>query len=259
MSQPASRYQRLSVQDAGFLYLEHAGLPQHVAILAVVEGGPLHDPDGRLRLDEVRRELGGRLELVPRLRQRVLCPRVGQGLPLWVDDPAFDLANHVRAVHLPAPGGQRELLRLCDQLCLQLLNRTRPLWELWLVTGLAQGRVGLVLKLHHTLADGLAAVQIAGLLLDSTAEAPAPPRRRRSRGRPRQGRRCWLTTCAGAAPGWQRRWPDWAIPASWPPRRVPLPVPGGWPRVADATGRARCCAGRWVAAGGWPWSGHRWP
>ena len=174
MSQPAGRYQRLSVQDAGFLYLEHAGLPQHVAILAVVEGGPLHDPDGRLRLDEVRRELGGRLELVPRLRQRVLCPRVGQGLPLWVDDPAFDLANHIRAVQLPAPGGQQELLRLCDQLCLQLLNRTRPLWELWLVTGLAQGRVGLVLKLHHTLADGLAAVQIARLLLDSTAEAPSP-------------------------------------------------------------------------------------
>jgi diacylglycerol O-acyltransferase / wax synthase len=174
MSQPAGRYQRLSVQDAGFLDLEHAGLPQHVAILAVVEGGPLHDPDGRLRLDEVRQQLAGRLELVPRLRQRVLCPRVGQGLPLWVDDPAFDLANHIRAVHLPAPGGKRELLRLCDQLCLQLLNRTRPLWELWLVTGLAQGRVGLVLKLHHTLADGLAAVQIAGLLLDSTAEAPSP-------------------------------------------------------------------------------------
>jgi diacylglycerol O-acyltransferase / wax synthase len=173
MSKHAGR-QRLSVQDAGFLYLEHAGLPQHVAILAVAEGGPLHDPEGRLRLDALRQELAGRLQLIPRLRQRVLCPRVGQGLPLWVDDPGFDLANHVRTVQVPAPGGQRELLGLCDELCLRLLDRARPLWELWLVTGLAEGRVGLVLKLHHSLADGLAAVQIAGLLLDGTANAPNP-------------------------------------------------------------------------------------
>jgi diacylglycerol O-acyltransferase / wax synthase len=174
MGQFAGRSQRLSVQDAGFLSLEHAGLPQHVAILAVAEGGPLHGPDGRLRLDAVRQELAGRLQLVPRLRQRVLWPRVGQGLPLWVDDPAFDLANHVHVVQLAAPGGERELLGLCDELCLRLLDRARPLWELWLVAGLANGRVGLVLKLHHSLADGLAAVQIAGLLLDGTANAPNP-------------------------------------------------------------------------------------
>ena len=174
MREFAGRYQRLSVQDAGFLDLEHAGLPQHVAIVAVAEGGPLDDPDGRLRVDAVRQELGGRLELVPRLRQRVLWPRVGQGLPLWVDDPGFDLANHVRAVQVPTPGGQRELLGLCDELCLRLLDRARPLWELWLVAGLVGGRVGLVLKLHHSLADGLAAVQIAGVLLDGTADAPSP-------------------------------------------------------------------------------------
>ena len=174
MGQSAGRYQRLSVQDAGFLYLEHAGLPQHVAILAVAEGGPLCDPDGRLRVDAIRQQLGGRLQLVPRLRQLVLCPRVGQGLPLWVDDLGFDLANHIRVVHLPAPGGQRELLGLCDELCMRLLDRGRPLWELWLVTGLDQGRVGLVLKLHHSLADGLAAVQIAGVLLDGTIDAPSP-------------------------------------------------------------------------------------
>src|SRR5512132_627990 len=174
MGQSAGRYQRLSVQDAGFLHLEHPGLPQHVAILAVAEGEPLHDPAGRLRVDAIRQQFGGRLQLVPRLRQRVLCPRVGQGLPLWVDDPAFDLANHVRTIHLPAPGGQRELLGLCDQLCLRLLDRTRPLWELWLVAGLVDGQVGLVLKLHHSLADGLAAVQIAGILLDGTADAHSP-------------------------------------------------------------------------------------
>jgi diacylglycerol O-acyltransferase / wax synthase len=174
MGQSAGRYQRLSVQDAGFLCLEHAGLPQHVAILAVAEGGPLHGPDGRLRVNAVRQQFGGRLQLVPRLRQRVLWHRVGQGLPLWVDDPGFDLANHVRTVQVPTPGGQRELLGLCDELCLRLLDRTRPLWELWLVTGLVGGQVGLVLKLHHSLADGLAAVQIAGLLLDGTADAPSP-------------------------------------------------------------------------------------
>jgi len=174
MGQSAGRSQRLSIQDAGFLYLEHAGLPQHVAILAVAEGGPLHDPDGRLRVAAVRQELAGRLQLVPRLRQRVLCPRVGQGLPLWVDDPGFDLANHVQVVQVPAPGGERELLELCDEFCLRLLDRARPLWELWLVTGLAAGQVGLVLKLHHSLADGLAAVQLAGILLDGTTDAHSP-------------------------------------------------------------------------------------
>lgn len=197
MGQFASRYQRLSVQDAGFLYLEHAGLPQHVAILAVVEGGPLHDQDGRLRLAAVREQLDRRLHLAPRLRQLVVRPPLGQGLPLWADDPAFDLADHVRAVQVAAPGDERELLALCDQLCLRLLDRTRPLWELWLITGLAQGRVGLVLKLHHALADGLAAVQIAGaLLLDATPDAPSPQ------------------------------------PPPWRPR----PLPSGWVLVADNLG-----------------------
>jgi diacylglycerol O-acyltransferase len=178
MGQVCSRYQRLSVQDAGFLDLEHARLPQHVALLAVVAGGPLHDQDGRLRLDAVREQLDRRLHLAPRLRQLVLCPPLGQGLPLWADDPAFDLANHVRAVQVAAPGGERQLLALCDQLGLRLLDRTHPLWELWLITGLAQGQVGLVLKLHHALADGLAALQVAGaLLLDATPDgtSPQPP------------------------------------------------------------------------------------
>ena len=97
MWQSAGRYQRLSVQDSGFLDLEHVGLPQHVAILAVAEGGPLHGPDGRLRVDAICQELGGRLQLVPRLRQRVLCPRVGQGLPLWSVTLART-ANHVRTL-----------------------------------------------------------------------------------------------------------------------------------------------------------------
>jgi diacylglycerol O-acyltransferase / wax synthase len=196
MGQFASRDHRLSVHDAGFLDMEHAGLPQHVAILAVAEGGPLHDQDGRLRLDAVRQELGRRLHQVPRLRRVVLRPRLAQGLPLWVDDPGFDLANHVRVVQLPAPGGERELLALCDQLCLRLLDRAHPLWELWLVTGLHDGRVGLVLKLHHALADGLAAVQIAGVLLDVTPDAGSP------------------------------------APSSWRQR----PAPSGWVLVADNLG-----------------------
>jgi diacylglycerol O-acyltransferase / wax synthase len=177
MGQFVGRYDRLSVQDAGFLYLEHAGLPQHVAILAVADKAPLEDRGGRVRLDAVRQELGRRLHQIPRLRQVVLRPPLAGGLPLWVDDAAFDPAEHIRLVELPGPGGERELLALCDELCLRLLDRTRPLWELWLVTGLAHGRVGLLLKLHHALADGLAAVQIAGMLLDATPEArsPEPP------------------------------------------------------------------------------------
>jgi hypothetical protein len=236
MGQSASRYDRLSVQDAGFLYLEHAGLPQHVAILAVAEGRPLHDRDGRVRLDAVRRELGRRLHQVPRLRQVVLRPPLAQGLPLWVDDTAFDLGNHLRVVQLPTPGGERELLVLCDQLCMRLLDRARPLWELWLVTGLAQGRVGLLLKLHHALADGLAAVQIAGaLLLDAARTPPAPSRAPGNRSRRRRGGHWWPTTCDGAPPRWQLPWPGCAIPGGWWRRRACLRGLGAWCGMAGGT------------------------
>ena len=102
MGQFASRYQRLSIQDAGFLYLEHAGLPQHIAILAVAEGGPLHDPDGRVRLDAVRQEVGRRLHHVARLRQLVLRPPLAQGLPLWVDDPPSTLPTTSASSSSPA-------------------------------------------------------------------------------------------------------------------------------------------------------------
>jgi len=169
-----AHYERLSVQDASFLSTERAGLPMHVALLAVAEGGPLHDRDGRFRLDAVRQEIARRLHRVPRLRQVVLCPPPGQGLPLWVDDPTFDLANHVHVVELPAPGAEPELLRGCEELYLRLLDRGRPLWELWFVARLADGRVGLMLKLHHAVADGLAAVEIAGALLDTEPDAPSP-------------------------------------------------------------------------------------
>src|SRR6266508_3838159 len=253
MGQFASRYDRLSVQDTGFLYLEHAGLPQHVAILAVAEAGPLHDRDGRVRLDAVRQELGRRLHQVPRLRQVVLRPPLTQGLPLWVDDPAFDLANHVRVVQLPPPGGERELLALCDQLCLRLLDRARPLWELWLVTGLAEGRVGLVLKLHHALADGLAAVQIAGVLLDASPDArsPAPPP-----WQPRSVPSGWALVADNL------RGRSAALAAALARLRHPgtltaqaRVLAGAWRMVRSGRGarRAPRCVGRWAAAGGWSW------
>jgi Wax ester synthase/diacylglycerol acyltransferase catalytic domain len=111
-----------------------------------------------------QQELDRRLHLASRLRQLVVCPPLGQGLPLWVDDLTFDLANHVRAVQVAAPGGEQELLALCDRLGLRLLDRTRPLWELWLVTGLAHGRVGLLFKLHHALAAALARLRHPGRL-----------------------------------------------------------------------------------------------
>jgi diacylglycerol O-acyltransferase / wax synthase len=121
--------------------------------------------DGGVRVDAVRQELGRRLHLIPPAAPGGAAPSGRPGLPLWVDDPAFDLANHVHAVEVQPPGGERELLQLCDELRLRLLDRTHPLWELWLLDGLADGRVGLVMKLHHAMTDGLAAVQIAGILL----------------------------------------------------------------------------------------------
>jgi WS/DGAT/MGAT family acyltransferase len=112
--------------------------------------------------------------LVPRFRQRLYRPRLGLGWPLWVDAKSFDLADHVRVHPLTPPGDQAQLLRACAQLARRRLDPSRPLWELWLLPGLPEQRVGLFLKLHHAFADGMAGVAAFGALLDLTADAPTP-------------------------------------------------------------------------------------
>ncbi|MDJ0768028.1 MAG: wax ester/triacylglycerol synthase family O-acyltransferase [Ilumatobacter sp.] len=164
-------YERLTATDATFLRIETPHEPQHVGSLSVLEGGPLRDGDGRVRFDELRDHVDRRIHRVPRLRQRVMEVRYGQGRPVWIDDDAFDIDFHVRLTSLPRPGDDAQLSALMSRLQSLPLDRARPLWEMWFVDGLDGDDVGLVIKTHHSLGDGIANVDLALALVDLE---PAP-------------------------------------------------------------------------------------
>lgn len=169
-----SRYARLTSLDRMFLHLESPAWPGQFGGLAVVEGKALLDSSGLLRLAEIQRRINCRLVRVPQLRRRLHFPGPLGGRPLWVDDQTFDIRNHVREAAIEPTGGDAELLDAAARLYGELLDRGRPLWELWFMTGLRDGRLGVLLKLHHSVADGLAAVGIMSSLLDFEPDAPDP-------------------------------------------------------------------------------------
>ena len=150
----------------------------HVGALAVFEGGPLFDERGRFRLADARALVASRLHLIPRFRKRVMAvPLDAERAGLGRRPP---LRHRVpRPAHPPLAAGYREqLLDLFERLQIQLLDRDRPLWELWFVEGLEGGHVGLVMKTHHALVDGVSGVDVATVLLDVTPEPTwleAPP------------------------------------------------------------------------------------
>jgi diacylglycerol O-acyltransferase / wax synthase len=168
------RGDRLSPLDMSNLRVEARGLPMHVAAVAFLDGTPLVDDSGQLRLETIRRHVGERSRQAQRLRQVLMWPSRGRGLPVWVADPAFDITRHVRTKQVPAPGDETSLLTLCRELNLPALNRDHPLWEMWLLTGLADGRVGLLIRLHHVIVDGIAALELLSSMLDLTPDAAAP-------------------------------------------------------------------------------------
>jgi diacylglycerol O-acyltransferase len=170
----AGRLDRLTPSDVSNLRVEDRGRPMHVAALAIVEGAPLLDAKGHLRLDALQEHLERRLHLAPRLRQVMVRPGLGLGPPLWVDDPMFDIGEHVRARVIPAPGDEATLLKACADLNEPPLDRSRPLWEMWLLSGLADGTVASLIRLHHAVADGIAALELMGALLDPAPDAPIP-------------------------------------------------------------------------------------
>jgi diacylglycerol O-acyltransferase len=153
----------LRPQDAFFLYTETPHVQQHVGGVAIVD--PSQRPGGPLRPDDLTGLLAGRLQRLPRLRQRLALPPLGLARPAWIDDDAFDLGWHVRRLVLEAPGGWEQLGALVEQVLAAPLDRSRPLWELYLVDGLQDGSQAVLLKLHHAIADGLGAMNIAQHLL----------------------------------------------------------------------------------------------
>lgn len=166
--------ERLTAADLSMVWPEDFGWPQDIGALAILDGSNLVDADGRLPIEKVRDRIERRLHLLPRSRQVLVVPRTGLGWPLWVDAQLFDVADHVGVVPLGPQADEAQLLAACAELFERRLDRSRPLWNLWLLPGLTEGRVGLFLKLHHAIADGIAGVAAFGAFLDLTADA-APP------------------------------------------------------------------------------------
>lgn len=166
---------RLSRADTMYLRIETPAMPQHIGALAVVEALPLLDRSQQLAIDAVCSRLEQRLPRVPALRRSVHGAGLFRGRAVWVDDPSFDMRRHVRHVAVREPGGDRDLDDAAAAAMATLLDRTRPLWEVWVFTGLQQGRAALLFKIHHAVADGLAALEILARLSDTVAAAAPPP------------------------------------------------------------------------------------
>ncbi len=169
--------ERLTAEDQLMLWPDELW-PQDIGAVAVLDGANLVEPDGRFRIEAVRDVVAARLHLVPRLRQLLRVPPPRLGPPLWMDAPQFDLADHVGVVPLSAPADEARLLATVEQLRRRRLDRSRPLWEMWLLPGLPDGRVGLFVRMHHCIADGIAGVATLGTFLDVTPDAtsaPGPP------------------------------------------------------------------------------------
>jgi diacylglycerol O-acyltransferase len=140
----------------------------HVASTIIFEGSaPTHE--------EFRNHIASRLHLVPRFRQKLRPVPLAQGRPVWVDDPHLHLDYHVRRTALPSPGSEEQLRNLSARIFSQQLDRTKPLWELWLVEGLEGDRFAIVGKSHHALVDGVSGVDITTVLFDLEAEPSEPP------------------------------------------------------------------------------------
>jgi WS/DGAT/MGAT family acyltransferase len=156
---PQKHLDRLTAVDASFLVQEKSNSHMHIGALIVVEGDA---PP----FEEFVAEIESRLHMVPRYRQKLAWPPGDSGRPLWVDDPNFNIAYHVRHTALPQPGSEEQLLNLAARIASQQLDRSKPLWEMWVVEGLEGNRFAVINKTHHALVDGVSGVDLATVLFD---------------------------------------------------------------------------------------------
>jgi WS/DGAT/MGAT family acyltransferase len=156
----------LSPEDATLLCATDPSAQLQIGAVCFFQGAPLRDADGRLRLADLRDHVEARLHLSPRFRQRIARVPFDAARPVWVDDDHFDIADHVRVAPLPAPGGAAGLRVFVADLLGRPLDPARPVWDIWLLDGLEDDRVAVVLRVHHAMADGLTLLDAALLLLD---------------------------------------------------------------------------------------------
>lgn len=165
-------YERLSAIDNAFLVAETPSVHMHVGAVQVFAPGSLKNPDGGIDTASFLRRVTSLIHLVPRCRQRLEWIPF-ENHPVWVDDPCFHLDHHIHIASLPRPGSDAQLKELSAQILERQLDRSRPLWEMWLVEGLAQDRFAVVSKFHHCMIDGATGADLVAILLSTTREPAA--------------------------------------------------------------------------------------
>ena len=164
--------ERLGGLDAAFLYFETPSMHMHVCGLLVLDPSTM---PGGYSFDRIRQMLLERHPLMPAMSRKLAVPPFNLGRPYWVKDPAFDIDYHLRRIGVPAPGGDRELAEVAGDIASRPLDRSRPLWEMWAVEGLANGNVALVAKMHHSTIDGISGANMMVYLFDLDPQPAEPP------------------------------------------------------------------------------------
>src|SRR3954470_14782342 len=154
---------RLSGLDAIFLYGEQGGMHMHVCAVIIIDPSTM---PGGYSFDTIKQTFANRMHLVPQFRRRLPPTPVGLGLPMWVDDPDFDLDYHIRRVGCPQPCGPEEVAELAGDIASRPLDRSKPLWEFWVIEGLRDGHVAVVGKMHHSTIDGVSGANLMMEVLD---------------------------------------------------------------------------------------------
>jgi len=158
----AATSESLSAADAAFLYLERKEIPLHIASVLIF--------DGPIPFKEFVARIRSKLPLVPRYRQMVVTPPWNLGAPYWEDDPHFDVHRHIFEVRLDPPGGEAQLETLAGRILSGLLDRSKPLWDMYVVDGLKDGQGAIIWRMHHALADGISGLQMLKMMLESSPE-----------------------------------------------------------------------------------------
>jgi diacylglycerol O-acyltransferase / wax synthase len=157
----------MSPIDSSFLHVENATTPMHIGAVSIFEGPP---PP----FEDLRAMVAGKLELVPRYRQKIRNVALAISSPAWIDDPHFSLDYHLRHTAVPAPGSEQQLREMASRVFSQHLDRDKPLWELWVVERLEGGRWALLSKVHHCMVDGVAATDLMSVMFSDTTVGAAP-------------------------------------------------------------------------------------
>jgi len=168
-----SAYERLTALDNGSLQLEKPNAFQHVALTHTYEAGPFKKKNGGIDADTIQSAIAAGLHLIPRYRQKLIYIPL-ENHPVWVDDDRFNIGYHIRHTSLPHPGNEQQLKKLSARIMQQPLDRSRPLWETWVVEGLEGDRFALVTKVHHCMVDGVAGIDLLKIQMSPEPDRKIP-------------------------------------------------------------------------------------